>query len=274
MAFFLIARGPADELTLLSPSLAASRQDALAELSRLTGTALVEARDLFEAQGAQDGALWASAALSSTAASLMKIANDVRLMASGPRCGLGELTLPAVQPGSSIMPGKVNPVIPEAVTQAALLAISHDQAVTLAAALGSLELNPFLPLVAHALLESLDVLARACDILRRHCVAGIEVDEARCRAQVENATATATALLPLLGYERASALVEEAERTGRGLKEVALSSGGLTEAQFDELTSAEAVGRLGFRPKAAGTARSGGSAAAGAPGSGPEAAGR
>ena len=144
------------------------------------------------------------------------------------------------------MPGKVNPVIPEAVTQAALLAISHDQAVTLAAALGSLELNAFLPLVAHALLESFDLLARGCEILRTLCVEGIEADEAACRRQVENATASATALLPLIGYERATALVEEAQRTGRGLKEVAVASGAVTAEQFDELTSAEAVCRLGF----------------------------
>ena len=113
--------------------------------------------------------------------------------------------------------------------------------------MGSLELNAFMPLVAHALLESLDLLARACDILRRHCVAGLEADPARLRAQVENGTAAATALLPLLGYERAGALAAEARRTGQGLKATAVASGLLTAAQFDELTSPEAVGRLGWR---------------------------
>jgi aspartate ammonia-lyase len=146
------------------------------------------------------------------------------------------------------MPGKVNPVIPEAVTQAALLAIAHDQAVTMAAAMGSLELNPFLPLLAHALLESLDLLEHACDLLRRLSVEGIEADEQACRRRVENATASATALLPAIGYERASALVEEAERTGRGLKDVVVASGVLSAEEFDRLTSAEAVCRLGFTP--------------------------
>jgi aspartate ammonia-lyase len=143
------------------------------------------------------------------------------------------------------MPGKVNPVIPEAVSQAAILAMAHDQALTTAAAMGSLELNPFMPLVAHCLLESLDLLARACSILRRHCVEGLEADEARCRAQVENGTAAATALLPLLGYERTSELVARAR--GRGLLATGLAEGYFTLEQFQELTSPEAVNRLGWR---------------------------
>ncbi len=144
------------------------------------------------------------------------------------------------------MPGKVNPVIPEAVTQAALLSIGHDQTITIAVAMGSLELNPFLPLVAHCLLESFDLLAAACDSLRRDCVDGLEADEARCRQQVENATATATALVPLLGYERAGELVVAARREGRALKDVAIDYGWVTEEQFAEATSPEAVCRLGF----------------------------
>ena len=143
------------------------------------------------------------------------------------------------------MPGKVNPVIPEAVTQAAILALAHDQALSLAAAMGSMELNPFLPLAAHSLLESLDLLARACAILRLHCVEGLTADEARCRAQVENGTAAATALLPLLGYDRTCDLVARA--AGRGLKAFGAAEGYFTEAQFEALTSPEAVGRLGFR---------------------------
>ena len=127
------------------------------------------------------------------------------------------------------------------------MAIAHDQAITLAVAMGSLELNAFLPLVAHSLLESLDLLARACAILNRHCVAGLTADEPRCRAQVENATASATALLPLLGYEATCALVAQAE--GRGLKATAVAMGLLTPEQFDDLTQPEAVGRLGFRWK-------------------------
>ena len=143
------------------------------------------------------------------------------------------------------MPGKVNPVIPEAVTQAAIMAMAHDQALAMAAAMGSLELNPFLPLAAHSLLESLDLLARACAILRQHCVEGLTADVARCRAQVENGTAAATALLPLLGYERTSELVALA--AGRGLRATGIEAGYFTAADFDELTTPEAVGRLGWR---------------------------
>jgi aspartate ammonia-lyase len=216
------------------------------ELREITGLGLARAENLVDATQNADVFVEVSGLLKALAATLVKVCGDLRLLSSGPDAGLAEIRLPARQAGSSIMPGKVNPVIPEAVTQAALLAISHDQAVTLAAALGSLELNAFLPLVAHALLESFDLLARGCDILRRHCVEGIEADEAACRRQVENATASATALLPLIGYERATALMEEARRTGRGLKETAVASGAVSAAQFDELTSAEAVCRLGF----------------------------
>jgi aspartate ammonia-lyase len=113
--------------------------------------------------------------------------------------------------------------------------------------MGSLELNAFMPLVAHAFLESLDLLARACAILNRHCVAGLSADEARCRAQVENGTAAATALVPLVGYQQAGALAAEARRTGRGLKATAVASGRVTAEQFDQLTSPEAVGQLGWR---------------------------
>jgi aspartate ammonia-lyase len=217
------------------------------ELREITGLGLARAENLVDATQNADAFVEVSGLLKTLAATLVKICGDLRLLSSGPAAGLGEITLPARQAGSSIMPGKVNPVVPEAVTQAALLAISHDQALTLAAAMGSLELNPFLPLVAHTLLESFDLLTRACDILRRGAVEGLEANEAACRRHVENATATATALLPAIGYERACALADEARRSGRGLKEVAISSGAVSADEFDELTSAEAVCRLGFR---------------------------
>jgi aspartate ammonia-lyase len=218
------------------------------ELREVTGLGLARAENLVEATQNADAFVEVSGLLKALAATLIKISGDLRLMSSGPHGGLGEIRLPPRQAGSSIMPGKVNPVIPEAVTQAALLAIAHDQAVTMAAAMGSLELNPFLPLLAHALLESLDLLEHACDLLRRLSVEGIEADEQACRRRVENATASATALLPAIGYERASALVEEAERTGRGLKDLVVASGILSAEEFDRLTSAEAVCRLGFTP--------------------------
>ena len=214
-------------------------------LRDITGLGLARAENLVEATQNLDTFVEVSGLLKALATTLLKIASDLRLLSSGPEAGLGELKLPPRQAGSSMMPGKVNPVIPEAVTQAAILALAHDQAITLAVAMGSLELNAFLPLVAHSFLESLDLLARACGILRRHCVEGLTADEARCRAQVENATASATALLPLLGYERTCALVALAE--GKGLKATAVAQGLVTPAEFDELTRPEAVNRLGWR---------------------------
>ena len=218
------------------------------ELREITGLGLARAENLVEATQNADTFVEVSGLAKALASSLVKTSGDLRLLSSGPEGGVGEIRLPARQTGSSIMPGKVNPVIPEAVTQAAILAIGRDQALTWAAAMGSLELNPFLPLVAHCLLENLDLLARACDILNHHCVAGIEADEARCRRHVENATASATALLPVIGYERASELAELARASGRGLKETALAEGFVTAEQFDACTSAEAVCRLGFGP--------------------------
>ena len=217
------------------------------ELRSLTGLGLARAENLVEATQNLDTFVEVSGLLKALATTLIKISSDLRLLSSGPEAGLGELKLPPRQTGSSMMPGKVNPVIPEAVTQAALMAMAHDQALSSAVAMGSLELNAFLPLVAHCFLESLDLLARACDILRRHCVVGLRADEARCRHQVENGTAAATALLPMLGYETTCALVAEARRRGQGLLDTAVAQGLLTAAQFAELTTPEAVGRLGFR---------------------------
>jgi aspartate ammonia-lyase len=217
------------------------------ELREVTGLGLARAENLVDATQNADVFVEVSGLLKTLAATLVKICGDLRLLSSGPDAGLGEIRLPAQQAGSSIMPGKVNPVIPEAVTEAALLVLGHDQALTMAAAMGSLELNPFLPLVAHCLLESFDLLARSCDVLRARCVEGIEADEARCRHHVTNSTASATALVPLLGYERVGELVATARREGRTVKDVAVGSGWITAAEFDEATSPEAVCRLGFR---------------------------
>ncbi len=236
--------------TAIGTGLAAPREyifRVVDELREITGLGLARAENLVEATQNADVFVEVSGLLKALAATLVKICGDLRLLSSGPDAGLGEIRLPARQAGSSIMPGKVNPVVPEAVTQGALLAIGHDQALTMAAAMGSLELNPFLPLVAHCLLESFDLLARGCDALRAKCVEGIEADEARCRQHVENSTAVATALVPLLGYERVAGLVETARRERRTIKEAAVASGLVTAAEFDEATSAEAVCRLGFR---------------------------
>jgi aspartate ammonia-lyase len=175
----------------------------------------------------------------------MKICGDLRLLSSGPQAGLGEIHLPEVQAGSSIMPGKVNPVIPEAVTQAAMLMMGHDATIAIACASGSLELNPFLPLIADCLLQGMEVLAHADEALAG-CVAGITVDEARCRAKVESSTAAATALIPVLGYDHACELVRIARQSGRTLRDLVIESGVLTEAEYDRVISPEAVCRLGW----------------------------
>lgn len=218
------------------------------ELREITGLGLARAENLVEATQNADVFVEVSGLLKALATTLIKLCGDLRLLSSGPQAGFGELRLPPRQAGSSIMPGKVNPVIPEAVTQAAILAMAHDQALSLAVAFGSLELQPFLPLVAHSLLESFDLLARACEILRRHCIEGLEADEARCRSQVENGTAAATALLPLLGYEGTSTLLARAQVAGRNVRDLGIEEGRFTQAQFDDLTSSEAVNRLGSRP--------------------------
>ena len=238
--------------TAIGTGLAAPREyifRAADELREITGLGLSRAENLVEATQNADVYVEVSGLLKALATSLLKICGDLRLLSSGPEAGLGELRLPPRQAGSSIMPGKVNPVIPEAVTQAALLVLAHDHAISLAASLGSLELNPFLPLIAHGLLESLELLARACAILRTHCVEGLEAVEARCRSQVENGTAAATALLPLLGYEGVCGLVERAQGSGESLRSRGIAEGLFTEEQFREATSPEAVGRLGSRPR-------------------------
>lgn len=214
-------------------------------LRELTGIGFARAENLTEATQNADVFVEVSGILKAHAMTLLKIAGDLRLLGSGPEAGLGELRLPPRQAGSSIMPGKVNPVIPEAVTQVALLVAGYDSTIALAAGLGSLELNPFLPLVAACLLDSLTLLARADNILRRHCVEGLEADEERCAAHVRASSAVATALVPELGYERTSALVREARERGLSIREVVLAKGLLSEERFEELLSAEAVCRLG-----------------------------
>jgi aspartate ammonia-lyase len=216
-------------------------------LRERTGIGFARGENLVDATQNADVFVEVSGILKALAASLIKVSGDLRLLSSGPDAGLGELRLPARQAGSSIMPGKVNPVIPEAVTQAALCVIGKDAALTMAAALGNLELNAFMPLIAACLLESADLLANACDVLRRHCVDGIEADEARCRSHVDSSTAAATALLAVMSYDDACALAAKAKREGRPLRDVAVESGAVTAAQFDQLVSPEAVCRLGSK---------------------------
>jgi aspartate ammonia-lyase len=200
--------------TAIGTGLAAPRAfifRAVDTLREVTGIGFARAENLVEATQNADVFVEVSGILKTCATSLFKVSTDLRLLSSGPEAGLGEIRLPERQAGSSIMPGKVNPVIPEGVAQAAMLVMGHDAALTIACASGSLELNPFLPLVAACLLESCELLARACQSLRQHCVEGIQADEARCRRHVEGSTAAATALLPVLGYEGACAVAQRAK---------------------------------------------------------------
>jgi aspartate ammonia-lyase len=214
-------------------------------LRELTGVGFARAENLIEATQNADVFVEVSGILKAHAANLLKICGDLRLMSSGPEAGLGEIRLPRRQAGSSIMPGKVNPVIPEAVSQVALLVMGYDTTIAAACALGSLELNPFLPLVATCLLDSLMCLAHACETLRRNCVEGIEVDEERCAAHVQASSAAATALVPEIGYEAACAVVAKAAERGATIRDVVVADGLLTAEQYEELLTPEAVCRLG-----------------------------
>jgi len=175
-------------------------------------------------------------------------------MASGPESGFAEIILPQRQVGSSIMPGKVNPVIPEAASQAAMLVFGLDASLTFACASGSLELNPFLPLVAACLLDSIDLLANASDIVCRLCVAGIEADEEKCKRYVEISTVAATALLPVLGYDLMCLIARRAREEKKSVRQIVLDEKLLTPEQFDRFTSAEAVCSLGGAAKRPGGA--------------------
>jgi fumarate hydratase, class II len=208
---------------------------AVARLCERTGRSYREAVDHFEAQGARDAAVELSGALRGAAVALFKIASDLRLLASGPRTGFAELRLPALQPGSSIMPGKVNPVIPEIVTQAAAQVVGNDAALALGALSGQLELNVFQPLIVRNLLASIGLLANASRLFADRCIAGLEADRPRAAALVEQSLMLATALAPRIGYEAAAELAKEAERTGRTLREVARERRVLPDAELDAL---------------------------------------
>ncbi len=203
------------------------------ELSGLTGTAFEEAANHFEAQGSRDAYVFASGALASLAAAEMKIANDVRLLASGPQAGLGELILPAIQPGSSIMPGKVNPVIPESVIQVGAQVSGNCHAVVIGGQWGQLDLNTMLPMMARNLLESIGLLASASRLFVDKCLASTTANVERCAGYIEGSISMATALNPLIGYERAAAIAKQSYATGRTVRELAYEQSGLSREQVD-----------------------------------------
>jgi aspartate ammonia-lyase len=216
-------------------------------LKEITGIGLARSENLVEATQNADVYVEVSGILNACATTLFKSANDLRLLSSGPSSGFGEIILPRRQAGSSIMPGKVNPVIPEAVMQACMQVFANSQAITAAASQGNLELNAFLPLIAENLLQNIGLLANALHIFRIHCVDGLQADEERCRKNVESSSALLTALVEEIGYEKASEVAETARETGQSIKDIVLESRLLTETKYLELVSPEHVNRLGSK---------------------------
>ena len=201
-------------------------------LEHRTGIKFYEAKDHFEAQGGKDAVVEASGQLKAIATGLFKIANDIRWLGSGPRCGIGEIRLPATQPGSSIMPGKVNPVMCESMMMVCAQVIGNDTCITWAGANGNFELNVMMPVMAHDLLESIRILSNVVDAFREKCVAGIEANRERCAELVELSMAMVTSLAPKIGYDRAAEIAKESAKTGRTVREICLEKKVLPE---DEL---------------------------------------
>jgi fumarate hydratase class II len=201
-------------------------------LRQRTGIEFYEARDHFEAQGGKDAVVEASGQLKAIATSLFKIANDIRWLGSGPRCGIGEIRLPATQPGSSIMPGKVNPVLCESMMMVCAQVFGNDTAVTWAGANGNFELNVMMPVMAYNVLESIRLLGNVTDAFTEKCVIGIEADEQRCRELVELSMAMVTSLAPQIGYDRAAEIAKESARTGKTVREICREKQVLPENQL------------------------------------------
>jgi aspartate ammonia-lyase len=215
-------------------------------LRDLTGLGLARAENMIDLTQNADVFAEVSGLLKAAAVNLAKIAADLRLLSSGPRAGLGEITLPERQAGSSIMPGKVNPVITEAITQAAYQVIANDLAITLAAQAGQLELNAFLPLIAHNLFQQLDLLHHSANLFIDHCIAGIQAEASRCRAQVEQSYGLVSAVAPYIGYEKASEVARQAHRTGRSVKDVLLDMNLFTSEELDIILAPEEMTRPGI----------------------------
>jgi fumarate hydratase class II len=205
-----------------------------AELSRLTGCVFVTAPNKFEALATHDAMVYAHGTLKGLAAALMKVANDVRLLASGPRCGIGEITIPENEPGSSIMPGKVNPTQCEALTMAACQVMGNDVTVNFGGAQGHLELNVFKPVIAHDFLQSVRLLGDGMSSFDEHCARGIEPNHERIAALLHGSLMLVTALAPHIGYDKAAQIAKKAHREGIGLREAAVALGFVSEAQYDE----------------------------------------
>ena len=204
-------------------------------LEKLTGYPLKQAEDLFDATENLDGFVAVSGVVKTCAVDLSKMCNDLRLMSSGPKTGFGEINLPAKQNGSSIMPGKVNPVIPEVVTQVAYLVIGHDTTITMAAEAGQMELNAFEPVLFYNIFESIETLTGAVNTLTNNCVTGITANENECRSYVEHSVGISTALCPYIGYKKSAEIAKLSLKTGRTVKEIVLSEKLLSENQLNEI---------------------------------------
>jgi aspartate ammonia-lyase len=214
-----------------------------AKLCEISGVPLVQSQNLVEATQDTGAYVQLSGVLKRVAVKLSKICNDLRLLSSGPRAGLGEINLPRMAPGSSIMPGKVNPIIPEVVNQVAYEVIGNDITVTLAAEAGQLELNVMEPIIAYNLFTSMDMLGRACSTLTERCIKGITANRERCREMVENSIGLVTALNPLLGYEKCTEIANEALQSNRSVYQIVLDKGYLSKEELDEVLSPENMTR-------------------------------
>jgi fumarate hydratase class II len=220
-------------------------EKAAAHIARLTGLPFVPAANFFAALAAHDALVAASGALRTLACALMKVANDIRWLGSGPRCGLGELRLPENEPGSSIMPGKVNPTQSEALTMVCCQVIGNDTAVALAGSQGNFELNVFKPVIIHNVLHSTRLLADACRSFAEHCVAGLEPDRERIARHLHNSLMLVTALNPHIGYDKAAKAAQKAHAEGTSLREACVALGLFSGEDFDRLVRPEAMARPG-----------------------------
>ena len=215
-------------------------------LAGRTGLPITEARDHFASQASRDGLVDVSGLLRVVAVALVKIANDLRWMGSGPRTGLFEIRIPDLQPGSSIMPGKVNPVIPEAVTQVAAQVIGNDAAIAFGGSQGTLELNVFMPMMAHNLLESIRLLANVSTVFAEKCIDGIEANVEQCRAYAESSPSIGTSLNPYIGYEKAAAVIKRATKENKTIREVVLEEGLMSDEELTKALDIEAMTRGGI----------------------------
>ena len=206
----------------------------IAALAEVTGLSFREAANHFEAQAAKDAVVAASGTLKTCACALFKVANDIRFLGSGPRCGFGELVLPAVQPGSSIMPGKVNPVMAESLMQVCAQVVGNDAAVALGGLSGNFELNVMMPVMAYNLLQSIELLARAVGQFTERCLKGLQADRGRCESLVEQSLGMCTALAPAIGYDRAAKVAKKAFESGRTVREVAREEKVLPEEELEK----------------------------------------